>query len=113
MEMTWYLEGDDRAGSGAREVCAARQEEERGDDVPALLPRYLENVGTYYLMTLHPNQVRPTHSVKKLRTVHRLFPKVFEGMHPIYEFDHVEAMMWPPKVGENKRSTVDEWEDAQ
>lgn len=60
-----------------------------------------------------PNPVRPTHSVKKLRTVHGLFPKVFEGMFPNYEFDHVDALMWPPQVGENKDSTVDEGEDAQ
>jgi hypothetical protein len=112
MDMTWYLDGDDRNGSGGYNVPAAEQTEVKGWRVPALLPRYLETAGTYFLMTLHPNPVRPTHSVKKLRTVHGLFPKIFEGMFPNYEFDHVDAMMWPAQVKENQGNPVDEGEDA-
>ena len=100
MMMTWFIEGD-RPSYGKEDDgdpgLASQQTIRKGESLPAFLARFSEESGTVNLLSLHPNPARPSHDAPTLRTVHSLFPKVFPGIHPEYEFDQVQAMLWPIK----------------
>lgn len=100
MTMTWFIEGDSPSygkDEDGDHGLASAQTIRKGESLPAFLPRFSEESGTVSLLSLHPNPTRPSHDPPTLRTVHSLFPKVFPGVHPEYEFDQVRAMLWPLK----------------